>query len=69
MFNSSLVYELAVLRPPVQEILQAVPATSPAYPEARRLLTFLSFVATIDEGAVPGNSIVREFLGGSAFEY
>ena len=69
MFNSSLVYELAVLRPSAKEVLQAVPATSPAYPEARRLLTFLSFVATIDEGAVPGNSILREFLGGSAFEY
>ncbi len=69
MFNSSLVYELAVLRPPAEEVLQAVPETSPAYPEARRLLTFLSFVATINEGAVPDNSILREFLGGSAFEY
>jgi len=69
MFNSSLVYELAVLRPPAAEVLRAVPETSPAYPEARRLLTFLSFVATIDDEAVPGNSIVREFLGGSAFEY
>jgi len=69
MFNSSLVYELALLRPPAAEVLRAVPETSPAYPEARRLLTLLSFVATIDEGAVPGNSILREFLGGSAFEY
>ena len=69
MFNSSLVYELAVLRPPAVEVLKAVPETSAAYPEARRLLTFLSFVATIDEGTVPHNSILREFLGGSAFEY
>ncbi len=69
MFNSSLVYELAVLRPPAVEVLKAVPETSAAYPEARRLLTFLSFVATIDEGIVPDNSILREFLGGSAFEY
>ncbi|MBA7614684.1 MAG: nucleoside kinase [Calditrichaeota bacterium] len=69
MFNSSLVYELAVLRPLAEEVLRAVPETSLAYPEARRLLTLLSFVATIDEGAVPGNSILREFLGGSAFEY
>lgn len=69
MFNSSLVYELAVLRPPAGEVLKAVPETSAAYPEARRLLTFLSFVATIDEGIVPDNSILREFLGGSAFEY
>lgn len=69
MFNSSLVYELAVLRPPAVEVLKTVPETSAAYPEARRLLTFLSFVATIDEGTVPHNSILREFLGGSAFEY
>ena len=69
MFNSSLVYELAVLRQRAEEVLKGVPAASPAYPEARRLLTFLSFVAPIDEGSVPGNSIVREFLGGSAFEY
>jgi len=69
MFNSSLVYELAVLRPPAEKGLRAVPETSPAYPEALRLLTFLSFIATIDEEAVPDNSILREFLGGSAFKY
>ncbi|UCH63373.1 MAG: nucleoside kinase [Fidelibacterota bacterium] len=69
MFNSSLVYELAVLRSQAEKVLRAVPETSPAYPEARRLLTFLSFVATIDDGTIPGNSILREFLGGSAFEY
>lgn len=69
MFNSALIYELAVLRARAEEVLQAVPAASPSYPEARRLLTFLSFVAPLDEATVPHTSIVREFLGGSAFEY
>ncbi|MFB0517170.1 MAG: nucleoside kinase [Candidatus Neomarinimicrobiota bacterium] len=69
MFNSSLIYELAVLRPSAEQVLQAVPATSQAFPEAQRLLTFLSFVATTDDAAVPHNSIIREFIGGSAFEY
>jgi uridine kinase len=69
MFNSALIYELAALRSRAEEVLQAVPPASPAYPEARRLLTFLSFVATTGESAVPDNSILREFLGHSAFEY
>jgi len=69
MFNSALVYELAVLRSRAEEALKAVPAVSPACPEARRLLTFLSFVTTVDEDTVPQTSILREFLGGSAFEY
>ena len=44
-------------------------STSETYAEARRLLTFLSFVTGIDEGPIPQTSILREFLGGSAFEY
>ncbi len=69
MFNSSLVYELAALREPAEMALREVPADSPAGDEAGRLLTFLSFVHPIDADAVPRNSILREFLGGSAFDY
>ncbi|UCH10487.1 MAG: nucleoside kinase [Fidelibacterota bacterium] len=69
MFNSALIYELAGLRPRAEQVLRTVPSSSPAYPEARRLLTFLSFVANLDENVVPPRSILREFLGHSAFEY
>ncbi len=69
MFNSSLLYELAVLRTPAEQVLQAIPATSSVYPEAQRLLTFLSLIAPIKDQNVPGNSILREFIGGSKFEY
>ena len=69
MFNSSLVYELAALCEPAEKLLREVPADSPASDEARRLLTFLSFVHSIDTDAVARNSILREFLGGSAFDY
>lgn len=69
MFNSSLVYELGALRARAVEVLKAVPSTSETYAEARRLLTFLSFVTGIDDEPIPQTSILREFLGGSAFEY
>ncbi|MCH7859195.1 MAG: nucleoside kinase [Candidatus Marinimicrobia bacterium] len=69
MFNSALVYELGALRGRAVKVLKAVPSTSETYAEARRLLTFLSFVTGIDEDPIPRTSILREFLGGSAFEY
>jgi uridine kinase len=69
MFNSSLIYEQAVLRLPAENVLKEVRHTSPAYAEAQRLLTFLSFVHPVDPDPVPRNSILREFLGGSAFDY
>jgi len=69
MFNSSLIYEQAVLRLPAEDVLKGVPPSSPAYAEAQRLLTFLSFVHPVDPDPVPRNSILREFLGGSAFDY
>jgi uridine kinase len=69
MFNSSLIYELAVLRKKAAAVLKSVSKKSPAHPKARRLLTFLSFIAPLDDQAVPPTSILREFLGGSAFNY
>ncbi|GCA63100.1 uridine kinase-like protein [Kipferlia bialata] len=65
--NSALDYELGVLAGYVTPLLHAVPPTSSAYTKARTLLNFLSLVQTIPETAVPMHSILREFIGRSAF--
>jgi uridine kinase len=65
MFNSALVYELSALKPVVEPLLRQVPYGVPEYIEAKRLLAFLEWFLPIDPSLVPGNSIVREFLGGS----
>jgi uridine kinase len=67
MFNSSLVYELSVLRPYVEPLLLEI---SPEYPqnvEAKRLLKFLSYFQELGADEVSNNSILREFVGGSCF--
>jgi uridine kinase len=69
MFNSALVYEPAVLKTYAERFLLQVPRTSPAYPEAFRLLKFLSMFVPIFPDEVPYTSILREFIGGSAFNY
>jgi uridine kinase len=69
MFNTSLLCELGVLKKYAIPILQEVPQTEPEFAEARRLLKFLSFVKSIPDHAVPPGSILREFVGGSNFEY
>ncbi len=69
MFNSALVYEPAVLKTYAERFLLQVPRTSPAYPEAYRLLKFLSIFVPVFPDEVPQTSILREFIGGSAFEY
>ncbi len=69
MINTSLVFELGVLKPYAMQILQAVPETAVEYAEATRLLKFLSFFMTIPEDMIPGTSILREFVGGSKFNY
>ena len=69
MINTSLVFELGVLKPYAMPILQAVPETTVEYAEAVRLLKFLSFFKTIPTDAVSGTSILREFVGGSKFSY
>ncbi len=65
MFNSALAYELSVLGPLAEPILRQVAPGTPAYVEARRLLTYLEWFAPIEPEWVPDNSILREFVGGS----
>lgn len=69
IFNTTLIYELAVLKKYAEPLLRAVPVTSGrAYTTARRLLNMLSFVKPIDDTVIPNNSILREFIGGSVFK-
>lgn len=66
MFNSSLVYELALLRPKALPLLLQVEPGSREFMEAKRLLAFLSWVEPLDDDRlVPDNSLLREFIGGS----
>ncbi len=69
MVNTSLVFELSVLKPVALPILYAVPETVPEYAEAQRLIKLLLFFKTIPMDSLPGTSILREFLGGSKFNY
>lgn len=69
MFNSALLYELALLKPYAEPLLKRVPENCPEYAEARRLLDFLEMIEPIDPKHIPPTSILREFLGGSSFEY
>ena len=68
MFNTALIYELAALQPKATLILREVPYSSPVRQEAERLLHFLSYFTPISDIGIPANSIIREFIGGSAFE-
>lgn len=68
-FNSSLLFELGVMREPGEKILREVPRNAPEYAEAYRLRRFLSYFLPINPSVVPSTSVVREFLGGSSFHY
>jgi uridine kinase len=65
MFNSALVYELAVLKPFVEPLLRQVEPGSLEYVEAKRLLAFLEWFLPCGSELIPDNSILREFIGGS----
>ena len=67
MFNSALVYELAVLKQYAEPLLFGIPTDSPEYMEAKRLLKFLDYFLGVSSEDVPKNSILREFIGGSCF--
>ncbi|MGI5840258.1 MAG: nucleoside kinase [bacterium] len=67
MFNSALVYELAVLKKFAAPLLAAVSPREPEYAEAIRLLHFLGYFLSMDDSEVTQNSILREFIGGSCF--
>lgn len=69
MFNSSLLYELGMLRTYAEPLLKQVPENEVVYADAKRLLDFVELIEPIDPKFVPPTSIMREFLGGSSFEY
>lgn len=68
MFNSALVYELAVLKPLAEPLLLQVDPESPQWVEAKRLLKFLQWFKPVNRELVPENSLLREFVGGLALE-
>ncbi len=69
MFNTSLIYELGVLKQYALPLLEEIDRKEPEYTEARRLYDFLRYFETIPEEDVPKNSLLREFIGGGVFEY
>lgn len=69
IFNTSLFYEIMVLRPKIEPILREVPDTEPEYGEAHRLLKFLDNFTPLYTDEIPPTSILREFVGGSTFKY
>lgn len=68
MFNSALVYELAVLKLYAEPLLFGIPKDCPEYVEAKRLLKFLDYFLGVSSEDVPKNSIIREFIGGSCLK-
>lgn len=68
-FNSSLLFELGVMKDRAEALLRTVPHDIPEYAESSRLRTFLSYFCSIPEDFVPSTSLLREFLGGSSFKY
>ena len=69
MFNSALNIEFAVLRTHAEIILASVPKNCPEYAEAHRLMKFIHFFLPVSDKEIPPTSIMREFVGGSAFKY
>ena len=69
MFNSALIYELAVLKKYAEPLLKSVLENQSEFSESNRLLKFLSYFKTIEDSEIPPTSLIREFLGGSSFTY
>lgn len=67
MFNSALIYELAVLKQYAEPILFGIDREAPEYLEAKRLLKFLDYFLGVDSAMIPANSLLREFIGGGCF--
>ncbi len=68
MFNSALVYELAVLKPYVEPLLFKIDKEQPEYIEAKKIIKFMNNFLCLNDKFIPPNSIIREFIGGSCFE-
>ncbi len=69
LFDSSFLYELAVMKRKLEPILQEVHNTSPAYETAQRLLGYIEYFKSIPDKAIPPTSLLREFFGGSSYKY
>ena len=68
VFNSALIYELAVLKQYAEPLLFGIDPEEPEYMEAKRMLKFLDYFVGVDSHLIPNNSILREFIGGSCFK-
>ena len=69
MFNSALLFELAIIKDYAEPILRKVPNNRPEYSEAYRLRKFLEYFVPVQDKELPPTSLLREFLGGSSFRY
>ena len=69
MFNTAMLFELAVIKNQAEPLLELVPENAEEYAEAYRLLKFLKYIAPIPNRQLPPTSLLREFLGGSSFKY
>ncbi len=69
MFNSSLPYELCVLSKYAMPLLKKIDNSHEEYAEAKRMISFLEYFDKMDEKYIPNNSLLREFIGGSIFDY
>ena len=69
MFNTAMIFELAVIKQQAEPLLEQVPENCPEYSEAYRLLKFLKYIKPIPNTDIPPTSLLREFLGGSSFKY
>ena len=69
IFNSAMLFELAVIKSQAEPLLENVPENCEEYAEAYRLRKFLRYIKPIPEDQIPPTSLLREFLGGSSFEY
>ena len=68
MFNSALIYELAVLKLYAEPLLFSITKEEPEYAEAKRLLKFLDYFLGVPSETIPSNSILREFVGNGCFD-
>ena len=69
MFNTAMLYELAVIKQQAEPVLEEVPENCEEYAEAYRLRKFLHYIKPLSDDSLPPTSLLREFLGGSSFAY